>query len=229
MASVNSEIGNLFEYYEKIRLSIVNVNFSEGDEINKSLLLCSLIDTLSHFIYPKMKENNKRYVDFLDKFLSWENKDKISLVQLHYFLLNENDEAYRKIKSYIANKISKMNEKYYDSCLDEYLYQLNYPKDKKDKIERFSYSKLFYKFRSKLVHEFRTPSWSFNYYNKEDIYYFKLGHINGGTTFQTWELVFPIKYISCLVEASIRKVKEYCLNDQTKFYETYVIDKSWLI
>ncbi len=228
MAKLEDEINLFFNYLEKIRLSIINAKFSENDEISKSILLCSLMDTLSRCRYPTFK-NQERFISFVDDFSGWENKNRISLVQLHYFLKDETDTIYEPIKSYVENKVSKMLPgMLYKTSDDEYLHELKYLKEIEYQIQKFSYANLFYKFRSMLVHEYRTPGLGFNFTHSTDIHYHSLTEISDKSNQPTWELVFPANYLSNLIEKSIINFSNYCLIDKYNPYDSFKFKTLWI-
>ena len=225
---LKDEIELLFNYFDKIRLSIINVKFEESDEISKSILLCSLMDTLSRCIYPKLS-NRDRFVFFVDDFSGWENKNKISLVQLYYFLKDEEDKNYEPIKSYVKNKVSKIRRGViYKTDFDEFLHELKYLKVIETQIQKFSYANLFYKFRNYLVHEYRTPGLGSNFSKSKDIHYYLLTHISDKPTYTTMELIFPAFYLSNLVKNSIDNLKKYCLEINYNPYESFKYSTLWL-
>ena len=228
MSNLEQEVDLLFDYFDKVRLSINNVEFSEDDEISKSILLCSLMDTLSRCIYPKIP-NRDRFIFFVEDFSGWENKNRISLVQLYYFIKDEKDKIYQPIKSYVENKVSKMlRGAIYKTSFDEYLYDLKYLKVIESEIQKFSYANLLYKFRNHLVHEFRTPGYGSNFSKSTEIHYYSLTHISDKPAYTTWELVFPAAYLSNLVMKSIKNSRNYCLEVKYNPYDSFEFNTLWL-
>lgn len=228
MSKLKDDVDLIFNYFEKVRSSIVNAQFSECDEISKSILLCSLMDTLSRCVYPKLP-NRERYVCFVDDFSGWDNKNKISLVQLHYFLKNEEDKIYEPIKSYVAGKVSRMRRgTIYKTSFDEYLHDLKYLKVIESQIQKFNYANLFYKFRNYLVHEFRTPGFGSNFSKSRDIHYYSLTQISDKPVTTTWELVFPAIYLSNIVKNSIDNLRNYCMEVKYNPYDSFEFKTQWL-
>lgn len=228
MASLESDIELLFGYFNNLLNSIIDVNFKVSDDISKSILLCSLIDTLSSIRYSKLP-NRERFISFIDDFSGWSNVNRISLVQLHYFIKDENDKNYEPIKTFLKVKMSKMRSgTIYLTDFDDYLHNLNYLKVIEEQINCFSYANLLYKFRNYLIHEFRTPGLGSNFIKSDAIHYYSLTEITGKGMNHSWELVFPVNYLYRLVSDCIKNIKEYCLINKINPYDYYEFDSRWL-
>ena len=84
---LKEDLNLFFNHFENFRTSIINTNYSYSPEISQSVLLCSIIDTISNVAYHNSNlSNNQKFTYFVDDFSGWENVDRISLVQLFYYL-----------------------------------------------------------------------------------------------------------------------------------------------
>jgi hypothetical protein len=207
----------------------MEVKFPYGDEIIKSLLLCSVIDTLSQCAYPQKENDGDRFSCFIDNFSGWNNVNRISIVQLYYYLKDKQEHIYEPLKSYATEKVKKMRRGVvYKETYDDYLYNLKYQSAIENEILEYSYSRLFYKYRNYLVHEFRTPGLGSNYSRTSNgIYYYNVTHIDVHSTYRTWELVFPAGYVSKLVYDSTNNLMNYYIEHNLNPYEVFKYDTRW--
>jgi hypothetical protein len=229
MKNNNEDIDLFFGHFEQLHLSISQSELVYASEVSKSILLCSIIDSVSRVVYPKLGHREK-FTYFIDDFSQWKNVDKISLVQLFYFLKEEDDLKYEPLKTYVGGKIQQMTVgKIYEPEFDEYIYNLKYLKVIENEIKKFSYSNLLYKFRNYVIHEFRTPGKGSDFIQKDEIYYHHFGHFGESKSEKTWELVFPVKYLLKLVEDSLDKLKFYCKQNNINPYDNFSFETSWIM
>lgn len=228
MNTLNDDIDLFFGHFEQLHQSIESCDLRYANEISKPILLCSILDSISRCIYPKLGHREK-FTYFVDDFSQWKYVDKISVVQLYYFIKDETDIKYEPLKSYVINKVEKMTVgKLYEPEFDEYLNQLKYLKVVENEIRKFSYSNLLYKYRNYVVHEFRTPGKGSDFAQKDEIYYHHFGHFGESKNEKTWELVFPVKFLIKLVSESIDNLKYYCKQNKINPYDNFSFDTIWI-
>jgi len=227
---LKEDLDLFFNHFENFRTSIINTNYSYSPEISQSVLLCSIIDTISNVAYHNSNlSNNQKFTYFVDDFSGWENVDRISLVQLFYYLKDENDKKYEPIKTYVASKVANLKMgSVYKAEIDEYLHDLKYLKVIEDEIRKFTYSRLLYKYRNFVVHELRTPGKGFNFIDSDEIHYHGLGHFGENINIRTWELVFPVNYLARLVKSTILNLKKYCESNSINPYKNIKTETLWI-
>jgi len=208
-------------------------NNKDDNLVCKSILLCSIIDTLSKCVYST-SPNRERFPFFLDDFSGWPHRDRISLVQLHYFLETEADIKYEQTKLYVANRFKNLaHGMMQHSDNDELLNKIPHLKSVESEIRMFSYANLLYKYRNSVVHEFKAPGSGMDFGISEDVYYHSMSHYDLRNDEyvlikNTWELVFPIKFLSKLVLQSITNLKSYCIIHNINPYNYFYFDTAWL-
>ena len=84
-----SDIDRFLKYFDEQikKISSLNIENNENEKIYfyKKLLFLSIIDTLGQSRFPK-GDNKKRIISFIRECSDWEDKDRVSLVQLSYIL-----------------------------------------------------------------------------------------------------------------------------------------------
>ena len=232
MSAIKQDVDTFFDHFVSLHKSILDTSFNEGAKECRAILLCSIIDTISKVVYSKNISNHNKFVFFLDDFSGWKYRDKISLIQLHYYLSGKNDLKYEPLKSDIANKYDALNTgEVINADFDNFLYELNYSKAIENEIKMFSYAELMYKFRNKVVHEFNRPGHGMEGLSSDDdVFYHSMTHYNDDMKIEeeTWELVFSVRFIAKIVEQSINNVKEYCLLNSINPFNFYYFGKLWV-
>jgi hypothetical protein len=94
--------------------------------------------------------------------------------------------------------------------------------------KRYNYLELLYKFRSKLVHEYRFPS-TFNDRNDEyeiSPYYFHMTDLglnekNEVVEDSRWKLIFPYRFVRTLILNSLDEYLGECYRNRVDPFQTY--------
>lgn len=225
---MEDSLNTFFSHFEELHETVKNIFCKDNREI-KSILLCSIIDAISKCVYPKLP-NHDKFVFFIEDFSGWEHRDRISLIQLLYYLEDKNDIKYEPLKSFVMDQIGNLSKgTIIQPTFDKCLHELNYLKVIEDEIRKFSYAELLYKYRNAVVHEFKIPGHGMELFSDEDIFYHSMTHFDEAKEIEeeTWELVFPTKYISQLVEHSIEHLKKYCQENEIDPFQYYYFGKLW--
>ncbi len=166
---------------------------------------------------------------FVDDFSGWENRYRISIAQLHYYLQDKKHLKYEPLKSYVAERVAKYESgNIYPSSIDKKMHELQYLSVIEHEIAEFTYAALLYKFRCSVVHEFNTPGHAMDGFGDGGIVYHSMMHYeNGSVERTTWELLFSNEYISKIVEVMIDNAKKYCIKNEINPYEYYYFGDVW--
>ena len=222
-----------FGYFRRLVEGVSSTKYDFSPDVCQSVLLCSMLDTLSKCVYDYLTTSRARYVCFADDFTGWKYRDRISLIQLFYFMEKENHLKYAETKAFLNARIAGLvSGNIYKASEDLLLSQIPYPKVIEEEIRHFTYSNLLYKFRNSLVHDFKTPGSGMDLGGIAEAYYHHMAHyeyIEEAPVLvnQTWELVFPVSYLVELVKQSIENVRTYCISNKINPYEHYYFDTSW--
>ena len=204
-----------------------NINDIEkyNNIIHKCLLLLSILESLSQFNYfSREKDNKKKFCKFIKEFSNWKEHDSISGILACYELKEKrgpdyffNDKLYPKLNSFSEYNIKEIIQLGKKENIFEIL------KNHKINLAKYTYSALLYKFRSKLVHEFRTPSGLEEILRKSDAgnAFYKcirdISSLNGNNCHI--RLIFPYRFIKKLVRESIEKYLKKCEKENVDPFE----------
>ncbi len=195
----------------------------------KKVLYLVEIDTLSRAAFPGVSGNRQRVVQFIDTCSNWNDKDKVSAVQLK-FALEENgilsSQLYNfingRINSWAYGQIIRPND---DLTLGE-AQRLSTPNESKY-VNDARYAELLYTYRNRLLHEFREPGRGMDLGTDLPPTPYYLGVDQLGTGQSSWELVFPVQFLQDLCDGCINGLEaELSANNQNP-YDAYEFGTMW--
>lgn len=204
----------------------------------RRLLYISLIDALSRLIYPVKNKNRERFTSFVKNFADWDDSNRMSLTHLHRFLALNPEPEYEKVRQYVKATINKWIPGDVITINSEPTFetiQKMWPRDNKwqqeIKFESFQHLQLLYELRNNLVHQFRVlGNTAYNDFEKTP-YYMHTTTLIGivpETFTETWELLYPLSFLSKLVEKAINNVEKYL--DKNEFdYSSFLSDDTYWI
>ena len=216
---------------QKIQYFISNLQsqFVHVDEIKspflRKIVLVSLLDSMSHAAYPKINENHKRVVCFLDKCSGWVDKDTISAQQLLLQLQKSgitNSNLFLFAQNHVIGwqkGLGKLVEPK-DDLVDNQIPPIA-SEDEIKLINRVRYKELLYTYRNNLVHDFSEPGhgvelfdWAFPYYHH-------------GEMKDPWELVFSAPFFRKLCWDSIEGLEKHLRENTMNPYDSYQHESTW--
>lgn len=243
------------------------------DSIFKRILLFSLLDTLSNCAFPTIRSNRSRFINLIDDFSGWPDKDRYSLQQLKYCL--EDIQTLSKY-SFLPNLISEVNSRLQqwpkelrilfpnevDPNLQELLpsivgdididvdlnLQVTLPSIVGDiendvdprcqglqpsivediirKIDKVRYPSLVWVVRNFGVHELSHPGGGVDFeIEQTSPYYHHL--INYESQRESWELYFPIEFVSKLVKDIASNLQQHFLQNNINPYNSFDYRDDW--
>jgi hypothetical protein len=187
------------------------------------------IDTLSRAAFPGNPSNRKRVVQFIDICSNWNDKDKVSAVQLNLALEKNGirsgslyDFINQRINSWGYGQIVQPNQ---DLTLGE-TKQLS-TSSESQYVNNARYAELLYAYRNHLLHEFREPGRGMDL--GVDLsptpYYLGMDRLNTGQS--SWELVFPVQFLRSLCEGCINGLETHLSANNLNPYDAYEFETMW--
>ncbi|MEW6026696.1 MAG: hypothetical protein AB1599_05335 [Planctomycetota bacterium] len=207
-----------------------------GDEISKghdpSILLLALIDTLSFYASPSESSNRKRFINLIDTYSEWEDKDRVSLPQLQHLLnrikIQIPSQKYTQLTTEVSKRINnwKYGRIYRPSEVDPPAQDLNNYKDNSTEylINSVRYAELLWVTRNWLVHTFSKPT-GFG----ADIGDVRSSPYYIGTIGEkSWTLVIPSQVIYSIVENCSKNLQVYFEKNNINPYDQIPFTECWL-
>ena len=206
-SDLDREISEFFEQVLRIKDEIYSL--LQGHEHFQRILLLSLLDALAQCAFPMEKGNKTRFVSLIDCYSHWQDKDRVSLLQMRYLLAKKScdpfthlkEEVERLIEKWPASRILRSEEA--DPLVAELA---KFDADQCQKvINKCRYAAVLWDLRNFAVHEFRMPEsfgMDFGIDNSTPYYHQATGlSADGKAKERTWELYFPNHVISQIVSS----------------------------
>ena len=222
--TVRDDINQYITYFKKQNREIAEII---ALPVFKKVLYLVEIDTLSRAAFPMVSGNRKRVLQFIDTCSNWNDKDRVSVVQLKFALEGngiQSGQLYesinRRIDSWDYGHIIPPDN---DLTLKE-TQHLAIPTEQKY-VNNSRYAELLYTYRNHLLHEFREPGHGMDV--GADIttpYYLGMDHLTGQSS---WELVFPIQFLQSLCEGCINGLEVYLIANGLNPYDAYQFGTMW--
>jgi len=191
--------------------------------LHRKILYVAVLDTLSRAAFPQEQGHHARNVTFLDMCSKWNDKDRVSALQLK---LSLEDKCMTSGKLYadISARVSKWAEGDIirpdrEPMIDE-IKRLGSAAEQ-SLFAGARYAELLYTYRNHLVHEFRAPGHDFEISDDPTTpYYYSM-------TGSPWELVFPRVFLHNICSSSLEGLREHLVRYNLNPYDAYNFDTLW--
>jgi len=217
---ITDNIEHYCEYFEQ-ELQKVDLN---GENLHSRIVLVTMLDALSRAAHPHLaRKNHDRIIKFINIFVQWNDRDKISLPQVLYKLQEAkltDGALYNHVSSTITGwEQSVIHTPDVDPLFDSLVNLARCACERKI-VKSSRYNELFYSHRNYLVHEYRNPGEAFvSLFQSESAYY----HQN----VLKWELVFPVNLLSSFCHDGLAELKKKLIDEARDPYKAYEFGSKW--
>ncbi|MDE0146645.1 MAG: hypothetical protein OXL95_12340 [Nitrospira sp.] len=194
--------------------------------IYRKILYLVEVDTLSRAAFPSEKGHKTRVMKFLDECSNWNERDRVSATHLE-LSLEKNGKSSGLLFDLINDRINKCGTRI-DASGDLTFEEVKNVACSDDLgiVDEARYAKLFYTYRNILIHEFREPGKS-AIPSVDDLSPFSKAVEDASTGEETWEFVFPVKFLARLCEGSIDGLEKYLIENNQDPYDSYEFGTLW--
>lgn len=219
--SINSFCNHFQEQFNQIVLI--------DNRRHQKILLVTAIDAISRAYRAPKPRFTRRFVNFIYDFGDWNDKDRVSLVQLSHRLPPHPPS---KLRDYVERRLRNWKDfRPYGIDNDPMPFDLETLTTDAEKvqIEACGHANLLYEYRCNLIHEFREPGHGFESVTDRSPFYHSLTNFEGGTNlpYDTWELVYPVNFFISLTKSSLHNLKEHLSEKDIGPYSFYNFGTSW--
>jgi len=199
----------------------------------KKILLVTMLDALARVIWPK-KGNRERFIDFIDQFSEWKDRNRVSLIQLRLSLAESKKKKKKEGKKFleghllgeVKTRLRKWNKELSGEPEYNDLKILSKSTGNGEEIEKCRHASLLYVYRCHLVHEFNTPGGGMEASSQAaEPYYLPMGHLGCNGT--TLELVYPVRFFENLFETSLANLKVHLLKNRIPPLASFHLGSHW--
>ncbi|MDD2383798.1 MAG: hypothetical protein PHN18_06365 [Sulfurospirillaceae bacterium] len=208
----------------------------ENSRLFQKILYITFLDSLAASFYPECKKNKQRFIQLIDKFSDWGDKDRICTTYLVKKLDLNSDIGNQEVREMLKDKVKKW-ERYglhyieiaedlpFDSIIKHF--------DNKNtdfRLENFKHSHLLYSLRNVLVHRHQSKK-ELGVRHPELPFYERYSIINEikKLEFKEFELIHPNIFLKNLCKKVLDNFLIDCqekkLNPFSKYYAgDYLLD-----
>lgn len=225
--NIATYIGHFRDQHEKILLV--------DERLHRKLLIVSMLSALAEGRYPDLNGDANKFVKLIEEYSDWEHATRLSISQLHMHIIKRGQTPPKLAKSFL-NEVSRLYEAWRklrnpsasvdlgdDPCSADIL--PSSPTDEeKNLVKKVIHSSLLYKYRSKLVHEFREPGDGFEYDERDPTPYY---HSVIDNLAPPKELVYPTKWFLDLPLPILTGLESYYVSSCTNPNDSYNFGSPW--
>ena len=234
---VPNRINRYSSYFNK-QINTIDAMKSSKDRdssimYRKSLYVC-LLSSLARGRYgQEQRKDRQHFLQLISEYSDWEERDRVSTVQLHYTLRKNKTlraEAPESLVLRVAEKVKAMQpgNVYQVPAIDaEFDYYSNMVCRTSPKVKNLIFGSrmksLLYDYRCHLVHEFRSPGYGIEMTGDgEHAYYHSYINREPG-----WELVFPLGLFKQICKSCVENLHRYYLAEGINPYGRYRFSSLW--
>ncbi|MFA5156045.1 MAG: hypothetical protein WC532_01470 [Candidatus Omnitrophota bacterium] len=239
---LQKNIKTFFHYFDHILyLTTDKIPAWESTPLFQILIYSGIIDTLAKCAAGPKVSNYVRFTAFIKNFCEWKEHSKISLPHLVMFLRVMPSPEFEKLRQFTYEKFDtwKKGEVIYLDSDPDYDGVLKlWPKDNalKEPIEKISLESLthlhlLWKLRNSVVHEMRILGYGMSAIVTKDPGYHQMTHLKNeedNDPLETWELVYPVSFLSNLIKTGIKNLKMYCEKNRLDPFDRFEFGTYWL-
>lgn len=232
---INYDIAHFKQYFHDNLDNISKIDV-ENSRLFQKILYITFLDSLSASLYPDCK-NKQRFIQLIDNFSDWSDKDKICTTYLARKLDLNSDIGNQEIREIVKDKVKKWEGcgLHYIEIAEDFpfdsIFKYFDTKNTNFKLENFKHSHLLYSLRNVLVHRHqsqrelgdRHPALPF--YERYSIINYETEKLE----FKEFELIHPNRFLKNLCKKILDNFLIQCqekkLNPFSKYYAgNYLLD-----
>lgn len=222
---------NITRFFSFVNQKIIQLNNEISNGHDSSILLLILLDTLSLYAFPSASNNRKRFVNIIDTYSEWKDKDRVSLSQLQHLIgrikVRTPSQKYTELITEVIKRINSWEyaKIHRSSDVDPLVKDLNNYIDNLTKylIHSARYSELLWVMRNWLVHTFSKPTGSSADFSNDKSSPYYIGTIGE----KSWTLIIPSQVIYSIVKNCSKNLQIYFEKNNIDPYNQISFTECW--
>ena len=210
------------QFTEHFREQLSQIELVQSEQFRQALY-CLVLDPFATAAYPKAG-SRAGVVRLLRELAGWPDAQRVSRLQLRLALRAEGlagGQLYREVLKQLKSQPIRGKTPLSASPLQLELEPYATTKPEKKVLDRYTYSHLFYTFRSNLVHEFRAPGYQTDWGRGSTEPYY------GKSAYDEYQLVYPVAFISRIAHESLRQLEAYLLSHKIAPHSKFAFGSLW--
>lgn len=234
-SKVERRVNKFISVFHGYICQVDNIDFGPDAKRYPKILYFSLLEALSKTRFPK-KRASAAFSSFLVNHCEWLNGDKFSLPHIVAALERTSDPDFKQLRDYAFPKIKTWGAggpREIDCDPDKPTIQTMWPKDEKGEFrcipelsisfKDLQHRNLLYAYRSKLSHESRAPTVSFEHFSDQRPFYESVSSMKGRYT--SWNLVYPTGFLRASCHTGLESLKRWLFTETKDPYLQFMFGR----
>jgi len=233
--NVQTRIEKFAAVFHSYVCNVSSVDLGPDAKRYRKILYFSLLEALSKARYPTRRPGNA-FSSFVVTCCGWADGDKVSLPHLVAALERTAEPAFNDLRDFAYPELKKWGSGgplWIDRDLDKADVQQRWPKNgaaaalKIPELDlnwtALQHRDLLYSYRSKLSHESRQPTLSFEEPADQRPYYESVERL--GNPFTEWHLVYPSGFLAAACRTGIERLKVWLMAESKDPYKQFLFGR----
>lgn len=218
-SNVSAQIDKFATAFHSYTCSVSSIDVGQDTARYRKILYFTILEALSTARYPTIRPGNA-FSKFVVNFGGWADGDKISLPHLVAALERTAGPEFDELRQFAYSELRRWGSGgplCIDRDIDKAEIQRRWPKESDDSARKIlelkldwsalQHRKLLYSYRSKLSHESRQPTVSFEQFSDQRPYYESVQNLAGSST--EWHIVYPSGFLVAICRAGVDGLKTW--------------------
>lgn len=228
---VDSRISKFVEVFDGYVNQVSRVDFGPEGGRYRKVLYFTIIEALAKVRYPA-RGAARAFSSFVVQFCGWSDGDRVSLPHLVAALRRTSDSSFNPLRDWAYPELDAWGSGgpvWIDRDPEKSAIQRLWPKDASGasvcmselglSLRGLQHRNLLYGYRSKLSHESREPTFSFEDGHETQAYYNSLFSSSGSPT--EWHLVYPSAFLEASCRQGISALQAWLSRERTDPYSQF--------
>ena len=233
-SNLQDEISAYIRYFRSEHEKLLRIE----ERLHRKFLVVTMLSSLAEGRYPNVRGDQDKFVKLIETYSKWPDATSISVFQLEMQIkklkdgppsgLSRNfveDISCRYADLHSPDRQGRILGLDIDPTLKDLLQKYLNKEDKK-LVKGTKHSFLLYRYRCKLVHEYREPGHGFEFDQRRPSPYYH-SSMNPYDQSATIELVYPTQWFLELPQTILAGLETHYINAGTNPYDSYKFGSPW--
>ena len=233
-SELQNDIGRYINYFRSEHKKLLHLEHC----LHRKLLVVAMLSALAEGRYPNVRGDKDKFVKLIETYANWPGATSVSVPQLEMQIKEFCDTGPYGLSENFINGLSHRQARWHDRRNRGEIPRLGidpkpevilpeFPtKEEKQLVEDMKHSSLLYRYRCKLVHEFREPGHGFEFDERDKTpFYHSVMSIDSDS--ETIELVYPTQWFLDLPPPILDGLETHYIDTGTNPYDSYDFGSPW--
>ncbi len=208
------------------------------ERLHRKLLVVAMLSALAEGRYPSVRGDKAKFVKLIETYSDWPDATSVSVSQLEMQIKIRGGATVSGLSENFVEGLSRRHADWHDrrnrgdiprlgiDPKPEDILPKSPTQEEKNLVEGTKHSSLLYRYRCKLVHEFREPGHGFEFDQRDaSPYYHSMTELDGHS--ETIELVYPTQWFLDLPLPILTGLETHYIDTGTNPFDSYNFGSPW--